>query len=53
MMNNVENFSDVLHLAKNGDISSFVKLGKFYINGEGVDIDYEKAYKWFVKGIEK
>jgi TPR repeat protein len=52
-MNNVENFSDVLHLAKNGDISSFVKLGKCYINGEGVDIDYEKAYKWFVKGIEK
>ena len=28
-------------------------IGKFYTEGFGVNLDYDKAFEWYMKGIEK
>lgn len=39
--------------AKGGDASSQAEVGKCYLFGSGVGVDYKKAQKWFEQAIEQ
>lgn len=40
-------------VAKRGDASSQAEVGKCYLFGSGVGVDYKKAQKWFEQAIEQ
>ena len=35
------------------DDNSLCELGELYVNGYGIEQDYQEAYKWFMKSYEK
>lgn len=45
-------FAQVLNAAQEGDVNAYRWLGLFYASGEGTNINYPEAIKWFKKAIE-
>ncbi|QSH95232.1 tetratricopeptide repeat protein [Treponema phagedenis] len=51
--NTEEIFSQCLERAEQGDAESQYKLGLMYYNGEGTEVDKEKALYWYTKAAEQ
>jgi len=52
MEDHSNSFENAIALSTRGDIAYFVKVGRHYLNGDGVDKSYTKAHDWFSKGAE-
>ena len=46
-------FNDLKKSAEDGNSNSQCFLGKMYLNGRGVEQDYQEALKWFKKSAEQ
>ena len=41
------------NLANNGDVGAIYELGKIYFNGDGVEVNYQKAKQYFEVAAER
>jgi hypothetical protein len=51
--NNQNELIKLLKLAKNGNLEAQNNLAICYRNGDGIEINHEKAFKWFLSSAEK
>ena len=47
-----EAFDYCIEFANDGDAEAQTRIGVFYYNGTGVEINYKKAFEWYTKGAE-